>query len=423
MQSSRHNTVQTLLFDRTAFQMSTVIQTYREQMEQELADILGYWMRHTVDHENGGFYGRIDNDNRVYAGAPKGLVLNSRILWSFSAAYNYTGKQEYLDMAHRAYDYISTFFFDPAYDGVYWSLDEKGNRLNDRKQVYGQAFCIYGLSEYYKACRLPHVLDKATALYRLIEKYSYDADRKGYYEAFSRNWQLLDDLRLSEKDANEKKTMNTHLHVIEAYATLYQVWPDAQLKQQIIGLLQVFVQHIIDPQTGHLVLFFDEVWTRRSSILSYGHDIEAAWLLQEVAEILGDETWMERMRQQALYITRAAIEGLDTDGGLWYEQEQGQRVLQKHSWPQAEAMVGFLNAYQLSGDEAYLQHSLNSWRFTQQYIKDQLQGEWFWGVNADYSPMPGQDKAGFWKCPYHNSRACLEVMKRVDALMAGNERR
>ncbi len=322
-------------------------------------------------------------------------------------------------MAQRAYGYILSHFMDEECGGVYWSVDYTGTMLNGRKQIYGLAFCMYGLSEFYRATRDRQALDHAIALFHLIERHSYDLARKGYYEAFSRDWKPLTDLRLSEKDANEKKTMNTHLHVIEAYANLYLVWPDPLLKQQIDNLLEVFEKQIVDGRSGHLILFFDEDWTPRSEIISYGHDIEAAWLLLEAACIGGDEKRIREMQRIAVKTALAATEGLDSDGGLWYEYDSqaGGLVAEKHSWPQAEAMVGFLNAYQVSDNKRFLEQSFASWRFIRQYIRDPEHGEWFWGVRKDHSPMPGQDKAGFWKCPYHNSRACLEVMARIDSLL------
>ncbi|HZE83345.1 MAG TPA: AGE family epimerase/isomerase [Puia sp.] len=386
---------------------------YRKELEQELRSILDYWMQQTVDLEHGGFYGKIDGDNKVHPAAPKGVVLNSRICWAFSAAYNHTGNPDHLSVARRASDYLLAHFLDPEYGGTFWSVDWQGILLNGRKQIYGLAFCLYGLSEYFLAGRDQQALDQAISLFRLIEEHSYDPQRKGYYEAFTREWAPLEDLRLSPKDANERKTMNTHLHVIEAYTNLYRAWPDTLLKQQVAGLLEVFERYIIDRHTGHLVLFFSEDWDPRSTILSFGHDIEAAWLLQEAAETIGDDRWIATTKEWALKIADAAAEGLDKDGGLWYEQEGGGLVTEKHSWPQAEAMVGFFNAWQVSGDNKWLVRSMASWDFVKNYMKDPLFGEWFWGVRADHSPMPGQDKAGFWKCPYHNSRACMEIIKRI----------
>jgi mannobiose 2-epimerase len=391
--------------------------SYKEELKEELGSILRYWMQFTPDYNEGGFYGRIDGENKVVAGAPKGVVLNSRILWTFSAAWSHTKEPPYRQVAQRAYEYLLAHFLDREYGGVYWSVDHRGTPLNDRKQIYGLAFCLYGLSEYYIATGEQAALDEAIALFRLIEQFSYDGERKGYYEAFARDWKPLEDLRLSEKDANVQKTMNTHLHILEAYANLYRAWPDALLQERIRGLLEVFARYMAEETTGHLVLFFDGDWTIRSSMVSYGHDIEASWLLQESAGIAGDKGWMEKTRQLALKMALAAAEGLDGDGGLWYEREGGCLVREKHSWPQAEAMLGFFNAWQVSGDEVWLQRSLASWNFVKHTIRDPEWGEWWWGVREDHSPMRGEDKAGFWKCPYHNSRACMEIIRRLNILV------
>jgi mannobiose 2-epimerase len=396
--------------------MSADLQEYRMELQTELRNILTYWMKYAPDKEHGGFYGKVDNQNRPAPASPKGIVLNSRILWSFAAAYNHTGNEEYLSIAHCAYQYMDKHFKDPEFGGFYWSVDHLGKGLNDRKQVYGLAFCLYALSEYYVATRQKSVLDCCIELFRLIEHHSYDRKRKGYFEAFTRDWQQLEDFRLSEKDANEKKTMNTQLHIIEAYANLYRVWPDQYLKRQIENLLEVFAHHIVDDQTHHLHLFFDENWEVKSETISYGHDIEAAWLLLDAAEAVLHPGWIVTMKSLAVKIAGAAAEGLDEDGGLNYELENGLLITEKHWWPQAEMMIGFFNAWQLTQDENHLQKSLQAWQFIGQYIKDCQNGEWYWGVFDDHSIMEGMDKIGFWKCPYHNSRACLELIKRIGSL-------
>jgi mannobiose 2-epimerase len=404
---------------------------YREQMEKELSSILQYWLAHTPDHRQGGFIGRVDEMDRPDPEAPKGLVLNSRILWTFSSAYRHACcNTTYLMMAWRAYEYLLTFFWDVENGGAFWSVEASGHPLNDRKQIYGQAFLLYGLSEFYRASGEAGVLREAIALFRLIEQHSFDHCRKGYYEAFTRDWQQPEDLRLSEKDANEQKTMNTHLHVLEAYTNLYRGWPDELLRQRILDLLTVFDRYIIDKTSGHLGLFFNQDWAPRSTLVSYGHDIEAAWLLAEAAEVVNDSSWIARTHALALQLANAAAEGLDTRGGfdsrggpdsrggLWYEKEADRLIREKHWWPQAEAMVGFLHAWQISGEEIWWQRSVETWNFVRQYIRapampSSVGNEWHWGVLADDSPMPGQDKAGFWKCPYHNSRACLEIIRRL----------
>jgi mannobiose 2-epimerase len=387
---------------------------FKLEIKNELGQILDWWIRYSVDYENGGFYGKIDNQNTVSAHADKGLVLNARILYTFSAAYLLTNETKYLLASDRAFAYLVKYFLDQKHGGFYWSLASDGSKLNGKKQVYGQAFAIYGLTEYYKATQNQEVLSLAKNTYLLLEKHSFDRINSGYFEALTEDWEPIADLRLSEKDQNEKKSMNTHLHIIEAYANLFQVLPNASIKASIIGLLQNFEAYIINSKTNHLHLFFTETWEVKSSAVSFGHDIEAAWLLQEAAEISGGEEQIEKFKNIALQLTTAAIKGLSSNGGLYYEYDPATQhwINEFHWWPQAEAMVGFFNAYQNTNEQKYLDYALNTWNFIKAYIKDQQNGEWFWGVHMDNSLMENEDKAGFWKCPYHNGRACMELLKR-----------
>lgn len=397
--------------------MKINLHQFKQEAAAELENILQYWRVHAVDERFGGFVGRIDHQNTVQAGAPKGSVLNSRILWSFSAAYSLTRKEEYRSMAERAFNYIVRYFFDKDFGGVYWTVDADGKPLDTKKQIYAQAFAIYGASEYYLATGDEKAKALVQQLYYHIIQYSYDGKHGGYREALSRNWQEMEDLRLSAKDANEPKSMNTHLHVLEGFANLYRIWPDEDLKERIEELIILFREHIIGDD-HHLRLFFSDNWSPRSNIVSYGHDIEAAWLIQEAAERIGNSSLLEQVKKRSVRLAQAAAEGLDNDGGLWYEYNKDSHhlVRQKHWWPQAEAVVGFLHAWQISGDEKFLQLSWQSWKFSKDYIRDKPGGEWVWGVKGDYSIMTEEDKVGLWKCPYHNSRACMEVARRLSTI-------
>lgn len=392
------------------------LQQYKQEAEQELFSILDYWMNYSADHSNGGFYGKINNDNIVDVTAPKGAVLNARILWTFSAAFNHYQNKKYLDIASRTFDYIEKYFFDKEFGGVFWTVDAKGKMLNSKKQIYATAFTIYGLSEFFAASKNAKALNTALQLVDSIEEFSRDTLMGGYLEAFTREWGEPEDVRLSDKDANEKKTMNTHLHIVEAYANLYKVHPTSELKDHIIHLLHLFDAYFIDSKTSHLKLFFDETWKDKTDIISFGHDVEAAWLLMQCAEIINEDNWINKFKQHAVTIAGAAFEAIDNDGGLWHEYDLKNKNLirEKHWWVQAEAMIGFFNAWQLSGDEKFLQQSINVWQFIKQYIIDKKNGEWFWGVKEDHSIMQNEDKVGLWKCPYHNSRACLEIIKRIN---------
>jgi len=390
---------------------------YRQRVEKELREnILPFWIKYMKDEENGGFYGKIENDLTIHRDAPKGLVFCSRILWTYSAAYRLFQNPEHLDMAQRAYRYLLDYFEDKEYGGMYWLLDYKGKPLVDKKQIYGNAFAIYGLGEFYKATGNEESLQKAIELYHLIEKYSYDPGNRGYFEACTREWRMTEDLRLSDKDMNEKKSMNTHLHILEAYTNLYRVWKDESLKHKLKEIIEVTVDHIIDPNTRHFILFFDEYWNPKSDLISYGHDIEGSWLLWEAAEVLGDEGLLKKVRGISEGMAYATYqEGLDQDGGLMNEGgPTGLVDTDKHWWPQAEAAVGFLNAYQLTGDGAFFEASYRSWEFIEKYIIDREKGEWFWRVSKDGKPIQEEAKGDPWKGPYHNGRACMEIMARLD---------
>ncbi len=383
-----------------------------EVHENLVENILPFWMDRFLDPE-GGFLGRITGEGAPDPQAPKGAILNARILWAFSAAYRVIGKKEYLDAATRARDEIINRFYDPQWGGVYWSLDSKGQPLDTKKQIYAIGFAIYGLSEYSRATGDALSLEYAKRLFEDIVAHSFDPDENGYFEAFARDWSALEDMRLSEKDANECKTMNTHLHIIEPYTALYRVWPSERLKDRIENLLHIFREKILDSETGHLRLFFDEHWQSKREITSFGHDIEASWLLDEAAGVIGlDE---KEILPDVIKIASAAMEGFVPKAGMMYElhSDTGAIDADRHWWVQAETVVGCLNAYQRSGDALWLERAFDTWQFVKAHIVDYKGGEWHWSLRADGSVNTADDKAGFWKCPYHNSRMCLEVLERL----------
>lgn len=393
-----------------------------DEARAELVDhILPYWSERALDEVHGGFVGQIDGHDRLVPDAPKGGVLNARILWTFAAACRALETKHWCAEADRAYAYLRDHFRDPVHGGVFWSVTADGRPLDPKKQVYGQAFTVYALAEYARLTDDPEAVAWAREVYDLIETHAVDPVHEGYFEAFSRDWGPADDVRLSEKDEDAPKSMNTHLHVLEAYTTLYRVWPDAGLAERLRVLVRLFLDRIVDPVTGHMTCFFAEDWARTSSTVSFGHDIEASWLLDEAAAVLGDDALAEAVRAVTLSMARRTIEeGLDADGGLLNERgADGHLDDDKHWWPQAEAVVGFLNAYQHTGDAAFAEAALATWAFIQRTIVDREGGEWHFRVSRSGEPYRGEeDKVGPWKCPYHNARACLEIMERVGAPMS-----
>ncbi len=401
-----------------------ILTRLKEEFNCELKqDILHYWLKYTMDEKNGGFVGTINCENIPQYDDPKGGILHSRILWTFSAAYKAFGNEEYKVAADRAYEYLKNHFIDKEYGGTFWLVDANGNPFDDRKHVYAQAFSIYSLAEYYLAVKDEEALNHAISLYNLIEKHASEPENGGYFEAFSREWNLIEDVRLSDKDKNEPKSMNTHLHILEGYTNLYRAWPNTQLKEQLTTLVKIFIDKIVNESTTSMVNFMDLDWTPKSDIISFGHDIETTWLLCEAVNLLDDKVLTHTVRDIAISIAESVLSnGVDVDGGLINEANlSGIIDSDKDWWPQAEAVIGFLNAYEISGKKEFLKASFDSWAFIKSCMIDYTYGEWYEKVNQQGEPYKEMDKVRSWKGPYHNGRAALEVIERVDRLFATNK--
>ena len=410
-------------------------------------NILRFWLEKMIDHEHGGFYGRIDANEVLHPEAEKGAILNARILWSFSAAYRVLGNPEYLEAATRAKDYIIDHFLDKDYGGVYWSVDYLGNPLDTKKQFYAIGFAIYGMTEYARATGDREALECALQLFDCVEEHAFDPEHNGYIEACTREWGKIADMRLSELDANFPKSQNTHLHIIEPYANLYRCLKEMQAAAScdyvpVIGsvlpievavpqetvlkveaalrnIIDIFTDKILNPETHHLDLFFEMDWTRGAGHLeSYGHDIECSWLMHEAALVLGDPQVLEKVEPIVRMVAKASEKGLRPDGSMIHEANltTGHVDDDLHWWVQAENVVGWFNLYQHFGDEEALQRAVRCWEYIKTQLIDWEHGEWHWSRHPDGTLNTVDDKAGFWKCPYHNSRMCLEIIERSEEL-------
>lgn len=405
---------------KSRFMLYQTIQQFSQAIRDELDNnLIPFWLERSADSEYGGFIGQMSNDGTVDPRAPKGLILNARLLWTFSALYRFNKDNRCRDMAGRAYDYLQTHFWDSRHGGTFWQVDYQGNPLDDKKKIYGQAFYIYALAEYYQAFGADPALKLATQVYDLIETNSKDKIYGGYIEVCNRDWSVAGDLRLSEKDMDEKKSMNNHLHLLEAYTNLYRIWPDTRLRERLTELIDLFVQKIVDPASGHMNHFFDETWQPKSSNYTFGHDIEAGWLLCEAAEVLDDFN----ITSQVLRLARITLdEALDDDGGLCYEGQAGKVTdPNREWWPQAESVAGFLNAYVLSSDQSFFEAAQKAWLFIEKYFIDRENGEWFWRIDPNGRPDPAEPKVSQWKGPYHNIRMCLETIRRLGQITCAGE--
>lgn len=401
-----------------------VLHPFRQRVADELFNnIIPFWIEKTPDYDYGGIYGRINNQLVIEREAPKSLILTSRVLWTFARIYQLRQEASYLNLARHAYRFLVDKFLDREYGGAYWMVDYKGDVLDDKKKIYGQAFTIYALAQFFLASGEPSVLDDARHLFYLVEKHNYDHEHGGYFEVANRDWSKADEMRLSDVDMNEVKSMNTHLHMMEAYCTLYHAWPDQLLAERLEGLVSDFRTYIINPDTLHFNLFFDEIWHPRSQAVSYGHDIEGSWLLCEAADALGKPGLISEISRIAMQLLDTAIDEAFNPQGAIFAEKSHDGILHRHTdwWQQAEAVVGFLNGYQISGDRKYLGWAIKCWEFISGFFIDHTHGEWYYMVDEQGNPVQSKSKVSEWKGPYHNGRACIELITRLEKLVINQE--
>jgi cellobiose epimerase len=390
------------------------MENLKKQFENELTDnILNYWVKRVYDPQRKTFIGQISHEEKPDPEAALGVVLISRILWTFSAAYQNFPTILYQKMADEAYRLMSELFWDDRHGGVYWSVKPSGEPVVDSKQIYAQSFALYGFSEYARIFNHMESKQLAVSLFHLMERYAWDPKNGGYTEARAAQWKEPAPDFITPAGDKMNKSMNTHLHVLEAYTNLYRICPQEDVRSKIVHILEMFTRHIINPENHHFHLFFDHDWSVQSTAISYGHDIEGSWLLWEAAEVIHDKKLMEFLKPILMKMAEAVgNEGLDPSGGLYNESDGGHWDKNFHWWPQSEAVVGFYNAWQLTGDEKFRKWSENAWQFIQKYQVDHVSGEWHSHLTPELAVRPAP-KVSAWKCPYHNGRMCMEMMRRV----------
>ncbi len=384
----------------------------RQEARAEARRIFAWWAQHVPD-DTGGFWGEIDADDQPVPEAPKSAVLITRLLWFFSAMARYLPSNEALGLAHRAAANIRDHFLDERQSSIVWLLDHQNQVIDTKRQAYAQAFCIYAIAEYYAATGDEAWLAIARRIQADLDTRFWDHEHEGYIEALTAEGLPPADQRLSDKDMDAPKTMNTHLHVLEGYTRLHAVAPDAQSRAGLKRILRLFADRFVDGENGCLRLFFDMDWTDRTQTRSFGHDIEASWLIWEAAEVLGDAALRERVRPLVLALAASVrAEGINPIGGLVNERDASGHI-DPHGewWGQAEALIGFVNAWQIGGDGAYLDAMAAMWDTLKDRYGAGGDAEWTWYASG--APRPLMVKAGQWKCPYHNGRAMIELDRRL----------
>lgn len=381
------------------------------EVRRELSDrIIPFWKR-LRDDEHGGYYGYMDFDLKVDKEFEKGCILNSRILWFFANAYMTLKDKSLLAEAAHAYSFMREYCEDKEYGGVFWSVTYDGLPLDTTKHIYNQAFAIYALSSYYAASNDSSALDFAMSLFEKIE--TIGTDSYGYLESFNRKWELEDNDKLSENGLLADKTMNTLLHVLEAYTELYRVNKDERVKKALIKILDAFRNQVFNEETHRLEVFFDEKMNTISDLYSYGHDIEASWLLDRAATVLADEQIKADTNAYTNELVAEVYKEALSDGAMNNECFKGVVDTTRVWWVQAEAMVGFYNCYEKTGITEYKDITEKLWIYIKEHIIDKRQGsEWFWDLDKDNNPVSRKPIVEPWKCPYHNGRMCMEIIRR-----------
>lgn len=374
--------------------------------------LIPFW-KSMRDDEFGGYYGWLGYDLKLDRKAVKGCILNSRILWFFSNACRVLEDKTLLDEADHAYAFLRDYCLDRKKGGVYWSLTFDGKVEESLKHTYNQAFAIYALSSYYRVSGKEEALKLAFDLFGLIE--GKCRDDKGYLEAFTAEFGPADNEKLSENGVMAEKTMNTLLHVFEAYTELYDVTKDERVGNCLKWILDIFAEKVYNPSKRRQEVFFDSDWNTLIDLHSFGHDIETAWLIDRGCEVLGDEAYSEKMHAITKELEACVYEKAYRNHSLANEAENGVVNTLRIWWVQAETVVGYTNAWQKAPEhKEYLQAAEDVWQYIKTYIVDKRSGsEWLWCVNEDGSPVEGKPVVEPWKCPYHNGRMCMEMIKRL----------
>lgn len=383
-----------------------------EIREHLLEKIIPFW-KALRDDENGGYYGWLGYDLKLDKKAEKGCILNSRITWFFANAYMLLKDETLLEEAKHGYEFLKEKCIDKEYGGIYWSLNYDGTPSDATKHTYNQAFCIYALSAYYEATKDEQALALARDLFGLIEERC--TDEVGYLEAFTRDFKPESNEKLSENGVLAEKTMNTLLHVLEAYTQLYKVSKDDKVKDRLLFIIDIIENKVYNKELHRQEVFFDKDYNSILDLHSYGHDIETAWLLDLTLDVIGDDELTERISKITRDLTNQTYKVAFDGNSFANECEKG--VVNEHRvwWVQAENVVGMINAYQRQNEQKFYDAAVSQWEFIKNYVIDKREGsEWFWEVDPEGKPYPDRPIVEPWKCPYHNGRMCFEVIKRLE---------
>ena len=387
------------------------VRRLRDELEQR---ILPYWRNQMLD-PRGGIYGGRDNDGTLRNDLPRSAVLGTRVLWTFATAARLMPHPAWRTATDHAWDWFLHTLWDKEHGGVFWSVDADGSPLAPHKQSYAQGFAIYACAAYYRLTGSNQALSLAQQCFALLDA-AYDLHYGGYFEGCTRDWKVLEDARLSDKEPQAPKSMNTLLHLLEGFTELYAVCPEPKLEARLRELVKLFLMHIWQEDSDSFSLFFSRKWQKLSKNISWGHDIETGWLLRRAAKVLGDDGLHRRTSDLGLRVADAVLlRGVAADGSIMYEGDvRGVINSERHWWCQAEAMVSFQDVFEQHGDPRHRQAAEACWKYIERHHIDRNGRDWFKVLDAEGRPLPGRLRAGPWECPYHHARACFEMIGRLE---------
>lgn len=384
-------------------------------MSRELVDdLVPFWLA-LLDRFHGGHYTRMDERGTIDRKAPKSTVFVARLLWFLSTVGRALGHAQCLEQAARTQSFLLTRLRDGAHGGLFWSVTHEGRPADTVKHLYAHAFGIYGLSAHAIATGNAESLGAAKELFVLLESRLRRPDGC-YAESFDAAWRPIEDRRIAWHGGVATITANAHLHLVEAYTTLLRAWPSAGPRAALHDLVRLMLDRFVKPDGTGLHPALDGALEPLPGPPSYGHDIEASWLLEAAGDALDDPALRQRLRTVAAAMAQAAATGGQLrDGGFLSSPVRADATTlpPRVWWVQAEAVVGLVNAAQRGANRDMMSRAEAAWRFIERAMIDRERGDWFEAVDADGRPIPGRLKVGPWKEPYHQGRACLEIARRA----------
>lgn len=411
-------------------------ETYVPKLRHNLEEyVIDFWYPRSIDDEHGGFILSYDDEGAFAGNDAKMIVTQARMTWFFARLTRTDVVDgDYTDAADHGFAFLRDAMWDDDHGGFYWEVDRRGTVRKPRKHLYGQAFGLYALAEYYRVTGNEQALDLAGDLFEVIDDVAKDHQNGGYHEYFEPDWEQVTEgttyLATIEPDWSPKesgesvldptlKLMNTHLHLLEAFTTYYRVTGDETVRERLHELLTILTNTVVRKDRPACTDKYDPDWTPKLDdadfrVVSYGHDVENVWLTMEASEALDVPTRLFADLYDGLFDYSLEYGYDDQNGGFYFFGPLGEHATNriKAWWVQAEAMTSALRMYEATGEDVYRNVFEETYDFIEQYHVDETHGEWHSGVDETLEPV-GR-KGAEYKGAYHDGRALIECIETLE---------